>query len=132
MKAGFERDLSDTEQKAEEARQAGKGDIEKLYGQKAESRKKLIQLVGDREPEALKALEEYAVTYEKLKVEVEMIQDEAAIYNASTGILNPSAPTNTFKERLDRIGELKTSLAKQADRAKSLFEVTSLEEKFKL
>lgn len=132
LKAGFERDLSDTTQKAEEARQAGKSDIAKLYEQKAESRKKLIQLVGEREPEALKALEEYAATYEKLKVEVEMIQDEAAIYNASTGILNPSAPANTFKERLDRIGDLKASLAKQADRAKSLFEVTSLEEKFKL
>jgi hypothetical protein len=77
-------------------------------------------------------LEEYAVTYEKLKVEVELIQDEAAVHNASTGILNPSAPNNTLKDRLDRISELKSSLTKQADRAKSLFEVTSLEEKFKL
>jgi hypothetical protein len=132
LKAGFERDLQETEQKGSEAKLAGTEEIAKMYTQKADSRKNLIKLVNEREPAALKALEEYAVTYEKLKIEVELIQDEAAVHNASMGILNPSAPTNSLKDRLDRISELKSSLTKQADRAKSLFEVTSLEEKFKL
>jgi hypothetical protein len=132
LKTGFERDLKTTQAKVDEARKAGKTEIADMYSQKMDQRQRMVAFMTEREPLAEKALKDYSVEYEKIKVEVELLQDDVAAYNTATGILDASGPSNPLRQRLDTISELKQALTKHADRAKSLFDVSEIEDKFKL
>ena len=132
LKTGFERDLKTTQVKVDEARRAGKTEIANMYAQKMDQRQRMVSFMTEREPQAEQALKDYAVEYEKIKVEVELLQDDVDAYNAATGILDASEPSNPLRQRLDTITELKQALTKHADRAKSLFDVSEIENNFKL
>ena len=132
LKTGFERDLKSTQAKLEEARTAGKAEIASMYAQKVDQRQRMVAFMAEREPQAEQALKDYAVEYEKIKVEVELLQDDVTAFNAATGVLDASGPSNPLRQRLDSIDELKQAMTKHADRAKSLFDVSEIEEKFKL
>lgn len=132
LRQGFERDLKSSQAKSEESLKAGKADIAEMYSKKSEMRRQMISVMSEREPQAEKALQDYAIEYEKLKVEVELLQDEIAMHNAATGILDSKGPDNPLKKRLDHIDELKKELGRCADRAKSLYDVSQIEEKFSL
>ena len=132
LKTGFERDMQTTRSKMEEARRAGKDEIAAMYEKKVDQRQRMVAFMTEREPLAEQALKDYSLEYEKIKVEVELLQDEVSSFNAAAGILDASGPINPLRQRLDTIGELKQSMAKHADRAKSLFDVSEIEEKFKL
>lgn len=132
LKSGFERDMQTTRSKMEEARRAGKEEIAAMYEKKVDQRQRMVAFMTEREPLAEQALKDYSLEYEKIKVEVELLQDEVSSFNAAAGILDASGPSNPLRQRLDTIDELKRSMAKHADRAKSLFDVSEIEEKFKL
>ena len=116
----------------DEARGEGKTEIADMYAKKMDQRKRMVAFMTEREPLAEQALRDYSVEYEKIKVEVELLQDDVEAYNAATGILDASGPSNPLRQRLDTISELKQALTKHADRAKSLFDVSEIEDKFKL
>ena len=132
LKTGFERDMQATRSKMEEARRAGKEEIASMYAKKVEQRQRMVAFMTEREPLAEQALKDYSLEYEKIKIEVELLQDDVDAFNAATGVLNASGPDNPLRQRLDTIDELKQALTKHADRAKSLFDVSEIEEKFKL
>lgn len=132
LKTGFERDLKTTQVKVDEARKAGKAEIADMYSQKVAQRQRMVAFMTEREPLAEQALKDYALEYEKIKVEVELLQDDVNAFNAATGILDASGPSDPLRQRLDTIGELKQAMTKHADRAKSLFDVSEIEDKFKL
>lgn len=132
LKTGFERDLKTTQVKVDEARKAGKAEIADMYSQKVAQRQRMVAFMTEREPLAEQALKDYALEYEKINVEVELLQDDVDAFSAATGILNANGPSNPLRERLDTIGALKQAMTKHADRAKSLFDVSEIEDKFKL
>lgn len=132
LKTGFERDLKTTQGKVDEASKAGKAEIADMYSQKLAQRQRMVAFMTEREPLAEQALKDYALEYEKIKVEVELLQDDVNAFSAATGILDATGPSNPLRQRLDTIGELKQAMTKHADRAKSLFDVSEIEDKFKL
>jgi hypothetical protein len=126
----YEREIQSSDVKAQDAQKSGQSDVAEMHRQKTELRKKMLAFLREREPEAEASLKAFNLEYEKLKMQIDLLQDEVAVYQAATGINDHKGPDNSLRKRLDTIEELRQSLARQADRAKSLFDVSEIEHKF--
>jgi hypothetical protein len=126
----YEREIQSSDAKTQDAQKDGQLDVAEMNRQKTELRKKMLAFLREREPEAEASLKAFNLEYEKLKMQIDLLQDEVAVYQAAAGITDRKGPDNPLRKRLDTIEELRQSLARQADRAKSLFDVSEIEQKF--
>lgn len=126
----YKREISSADVGAKSAEINGQVEMAAMHRQKGEVRKRMLAFLAEREPEAEASLKAFYLEYEKLKIQIDMLSDEVAVYQSSAGILDNNTPESPLRVRLDNIEGLRRSLQQQADRAKSLFDVANIEQKF--